>query len=160
MLAHYQPVDARRDFVRRIAALAAAASLLSIAFLGLQTPAASAADTADAAHTSSQRFFRSNQGVAAEDQRPLPDDLAREGVRRWRVPLGSGHSTPCVVGDALYVTTFEDGKLATVALDRATGREKWRQVAPATRLEAFHPTGSPAAASVFFPNRTTVRGPR
>jgi outer membrane protein assembly factor BamB len=110
-----------------------------------KSPAAKSATTTV---TASPQFFRSTQGVAADDQRPLPSDLGSDGVRQWRVPLGPGHSTPCVIGDAIYVTTFEEDKLATVALDRATGREKWRQIAPATRLEAFHPTGSPAAASV------------
>lgn len=111
-------------------------------------PAAAKPAAAKPAAPPSPRFFRSNQGVAAEDQTPLPDDLGREGVRKWRVPLASGHSTPCVTADAIYLTTFDEGQLATVALDKATGRERWRQVAPATRLEAFHPTGSPAAASV------------
>ncbi|MFM7070849.1 MAG: PQQ-binding-like beta-propeller repeat protein, partial [Planctomycetota bacterium] len=121
------------------------AGAISIASMAPPPLTAGAAETAAAA---SSRFFRSNQGVATEDQRPLPDDLGREGVRLWRVPLGPGHSTPCVAGDAIYLTTFEDEKLTTVAIDRATGRQKWRQVAPATRLEAFHPTGSPAAATV------------
>jgi outer membrane protein assembly factor BamB len=127
------------------AATTAFAWLLVAASLCALTPTAGAAAPTAAA---AARFFRSNQGVATEDQRPLPDDLSRDGVRLWRVPLGPGHSTPCVTADAIYVTTFEDDKLATVALDRATGREKWRQIAPATRLEAFHPTGSPASASV------------
>ena len=92
-------------------------------------------------------FFRSDQGLAADDQRPLPDDLTVEGALKWRTPLAPGHSSPCVTNDAIYVTTFEEEKLETVALDRATGRIKWRRAAPATRLEPFHPTGSPAAAT-------------
>ncbi|MFO0820942.1 MAG: PQQ-binding-like beta-propeller repeat protein [Pirellulales bacterium] len=91
--------------------------------------------------------FRSDQGVAVEDTLPLPSDLSKPEVLRWRTPLGAGHSTPCISGDSIYLTTFEENKLATVALDRVSGQVRWRAIAPATRLETFHPTGSPAAAS-------------
>ncbi|HVA51395.1 MAG TPA: PQQ-binding-like beta-propeller repeat protein [Pirellulales bacterium] len=90
-------------------------------------------------------FFR-RDGGAAEDGQKLPGRLD-ESTQKWRTPLASGHSTPCVYGDAIYVTTFDDGKLATVALDRGTGRTRWKQTAPATRIETYHATSSPAAAT-------------
>lgn len=94
------------------------------------------------------RYFRSDQGVATGEDRPLPADLNMPGVLRWRVPLTKGHSSPCVAGDSLYLTTFDGERLETVALERESGRIRWRRAAPAMRLETFHPTGSPAAASV------------
>ena len=91
-------------------------------------------------------YFRADHGVAAGDA-PLPAKLD-ESTQLWRTPLAPGHSTPCIVGDGIYLTTFENKELATVALDRATGKLRWRQVAPVTReIEAYHPTGSPAASS-------------
>lgn len=48
----------------------------------------------------------------------------------------------------MFLTTYRPAQkeLATVALDRATGKPLWRRVAPAQRIETFHPaTGSPAA---------------
>lgn len=91
-------------------------------------------------------YFRYDGGVAAEDRQPLPDRLD-ESTLVWRVPLASGHSTPCVDGDSIYLTTFENDQLATVALDRGTGKQRWRKVAPTTRIEQYHSTSSPAAAT-------------
>lgn len=93
-------------------------------------------------------FFRADQGLAADDKAPLPDDFSDPKALVWRQPLAPGHSSPAVHGDSIYVTTFESGKLATVALDRKTGAERWKQVAPASRVETFHPTSSAAAATV------------
>jgi len=91
-------------------------------------------------------YFRADAGVAVGEQ-PLPDKLD-DTTLVWREPLAPGHSTPCISGDGIYLTTFENKELATVALDRKTGKVRWRQVAPVVReIEAFHPTGSPAAAS-------------
>ncbi len=92
-------------------------------------------------------YFRKQGGVATASQ-PLPEDLG-EGARQvWRTELPSGHSTPTIVGDRIYLTTFADDELATVAIDRHTGEQLWRQVCPAPSLELFHSTGSPAAATV------------
>ncbi|MBS0207710.1 MAG: PQQ-binding-like beta-propeller repeat protein [Planctomycetes bacterium] len=91
-------------------------------------------------------YFRADRGLAANDSQPLPDTLS-EGELEWRVPVAPGHSTPCVAGDLIVVTTFENDKLATVAFDRASGAERWRQSAPAAKIEEFHKTSSPAAAT-------------
>ena len=76
----------------------------------------------------------------------MPQTLGDEELV-WRVAIAPGHSTPCVVREHIFFTTFENEQLFTVALDRATGREHWRQRAPAERLESFHRTGSPAVAT-------------
>jgi outer membrane protein assembly factor BamB len=67
----------------------------------------------------------------------------------WKASLKSGHSTPCIVGDSIFLTSYDAEKeqLATVALDRTTGRMLWRRVAPAERIEQVHRVGNPAAAT-------------
>lgn len=94
-------------------------------------------------------FFRSDRGLTKEKSIRLPDDLANPGTIVWRVPLGPGHATPCVWRERVFLTTYraDPPELATVALDRATGRLLWRQPAPAKEIEPFHSVGSPAAAS-------------
>ena len=92
-------------------------------------------------------YFRGDGGRAAVDAQPLPDDLAAPGTLVWKAPLDSGHSTPCIVGARVFVTTFADGKLATVALDANSGKVLWKQPCPHTRLEAYHPTSSPASST-------------
>lgn len=94
-------------------------------------------------------YFRVDRGLADRDERSLPDDLSAKQTLLWRTPLAPGHSSPCVAGDAIYLTTFDEQKrLHTVALDRTSGKLRWSQPCPATRLEEFHPTGSPAASTV------------
>lgn len=93
-------------------------------------------------------YFRHDGGVCG-DEHPLPDNFQSDAQLLWKVPVDPGHSSPCVVGNAVYITTYraEEQELATVALDRRTGELLWKQRAPATRIEPFHPVGSPAAAS-------------
>ncbi|HEX4148432.1 MAG TPA: PQQ-binding-like beta-propeller repeat protein, partial [Pirellulales bacterium] len=91
-------------------------------------------------------YFRSDGGVSAAFD-TLPEKLDEPSCLAWRQPLDCGHGTPCVVGERAFVTSFDGKELATVALDLASGKPLWKQVAPATRLEAFHPTGSPAVAT-------------
>ena len=93
-------------------------------------------------------YFRHDFGVA-KDGGPLPSNFENDAQLLWRTPLPPGHSTPCVCGDAIYLTTFqaEEQELATVALDRATGELRWRQVVPTKSFEPVHATGSTATSS-------------
>lgn len=93
-------------------------------------------------------YFRQDNGVSKE-KHPLPSDFAKDARLLWRTPLPPGHSTPCVIGEHVFVTTFDADKkeLATVAMDRATGAVRWKQVVPTTAIEPVHATGSPATAT-------------
>jgi outer membrane protein assembly factor BamB len=85
-------------------------------------------------------------GVADGQKPPITFD-AHKNVK-WKIPVPSGLSSPIVAGDNLLLTAFEDGKLLTIAYNRATGKESWRAHAPAKKLEAYHKTeGSPAAST-------------
>ena len=96
----------------------------------------------------SNAYFRRASGIYTASQ-PLPADLKRSENLVWRQPLSSGHSTPCITGDRIFLTTFspDSKELATVALDRKTGKPLWRQVAPAKTIETVHRVGNPASAS-------------
>ena len=60
---------------------------------------------------------------------PWPSRLQAPDLnQRWRVELGPGYSGPIVTPDRVFTTETVDKKLERVrALDRATGRELWRQ---------------------------------
>ncbi|WP_010584657.1 outer membrane protein assembly factor BamB family protein [Schlesneria paludicola] len=76
---------------------------------------------------------------------------------KWKVPVPSGASSPVIVGDKLYLTAFDEGKLFTIAYSTTNGRELWRAEAPAKAIEAYHKTeGSPAASSVATDGKTVV----
>ncbi|MDA1055079.1 MAG: PQQ-binding-like beta-propeller repeat protein [Planctomycetota bacterium] len=93
-------------------------------------------------------YFRRDFGIVDGDHR-LPDNFSDDARQLWKVDLLPGNSTPCVYGDSIYLTTFDksDQALATVALDRQTGKQRWRRAVPYEKLEIFHSVGSPATCT-------------
>lgn len=93
-------------------------------------------------------WFRKDNGLAPEGV-VLPVDFGPGEDRLWRTELPPGISSPGVCGDQVFLTTFvaESQELATVAVDRRSGEIRWKQIAPAEKLEAFHKVGSPAAST-------------
>ncbi|MAD80124.1 MAG: hypothetical protein CMJ50_04670 [Planctomycetaceae bacterium] len=67
----------------------------------------------------------------------------------WRTPLGSGHSSPCVVGDAIFLTTYDKAqeKLAVVCIARSGGKIRWQRVVPTDAIEKGHPSFNPASST-------------
>src|SRR5205809_120296 len=84
-----------------------------------------------------------SQGVAAEGKAPAQLDPAANLL--WKIALPTGHSSPCIWGDRIFLTGFENGKLETLCLDRGDGKVLWRVAAPAEKIEPVHRIGSPAA---------------
>jgi outer membrane protein assembly factor BamB len=85
-------------------------------------------------------------GVAADEKPPV--DFGPEKNVKWKVPVPPGLSSPIVVGDKLLITAFENGKLYTIAYNRADGGEAWRAEAPAKAIEKYlEGEGSPAAST-------------
>lgn len=77
----------------------------------------------------------------------LPAEVGPEKNVVWKAVLPPGHSSPVVVGDRVYVTGERDGKLLTIALDRATGKPLWEVAAPHEKLEEVHNVGNHAQAT-------------
>lgn len=95
------------------------------------------------------QFRGPNGSGVAEDQKP-PVEFGPDKNVKWKVPCPSGLSSPIVVGDKLVVTAFDDGKLYTIAYNRADGKEAWRANAPAKQIEGyFKGEGSPAASTAI-----------
>ncbi len=92
-------------------------------------------------------YFRSDGGVPTSDQAPLPGDLGDGQILVWKAGLPAGHSTPCVTADRIFLSLFEKQQLATVALDRKTGKRLWKKVIQVESIEPTHNTGSPASPS-------------
>jgi outer membrane protein assembly factor BamB len=92
--------------------------------------------------------FRGPAGSGVAESEQPPTEVGPDKNVRWKVAAPSGASSPIVVGDKLVLTAFEDGKLFTIAYNRADGSEAWRAHAPAKEIEPFHKTeGSPAAST-------------
>ncbi len=94
-------------------------------------------------------YFRANQGIGDPDGHSIPEVLDDDHLK-WRKAIPSGHSTPLVLGNRLYMTGFDPAteSLFTFCLDQRTGTEIWRRRAPTERIEAYHRVGNPAAATV------------
>lgn len=93
------------------------------------------------------QFRGPNGSGVADDQKP-PVEFGPAKNVKWKIDVPAGYSSPIVAGDKLVITAFDDGKLFTIAYNRATGKEAWRREAPAKQIELYHKTeGSPAAST-------------
>jgi outer membrane protein assembly factor BamB len=91
----------------------------------------------------------------ADDQKP-PVKFGPEEAK-WKIAVPGGFSSPIVVGDKLVFTTFDDGKLSTIAINRVDGSEAWDVEAPSAKIEKFYkPEGSPASSSCATDGRRIV----
>jgi outer membrane protein assembly factor BamB len=93
------------------------------------------------------RFRGPNGSGVADDVGPLPTRFGPETNVVWTVPLPPGYSSPIVSGADLVITGVEEERLMTIALDRATGRERWRATIHAPRQEELDTRNHPASAS-------------
>jgi outer membrane protein assembly factor BamB len=87
----------------------------------------------------------SGSGIAAEGDLPTHFGPASNVV--WKTALPSGHSSPCIWGDRVFLTGFENADLLTLGLDRRTGAELWRQKVPASKVERSGRLSNPAAST-------------
>jgi outer membrane protein assembly factor BamB len=91
--------------------------------------------------------FRGPGGSGVADGQKPPVEFGPDKNVKWKVPVPPGLSSPIVVGDKLVLTAYENGKLYTIAYHRADGREAWRALAPAKKIEGYMKTESSPAAS-------------
>ncbi|MFN0051650.1 MAG: PQQ-binding-like beta-propeller repeat protein [Planctomycetales bacterium] len=92
--------------------------------------------------------FRGPNATGRPDREaPLPDKAGPEDNLVWKAPLPTGHSSPAISGDSIFVTGLRNAQLVTIGLDRRTGAIRWEAIAPHERLEEFHSVGNPAQSS-------------
>src|SRR3954465_7313318 len=90
------------------------------------------------------QFRGPNSSGIAEDADP-PIEFGPEKNLIFKVEVGNGASSIIVLGDRLFLTSFENGQLYTLCFSATDGRELWRREAPGDKLETYHLTeGSPA----------------
>jgi outer membrane protein assembly factor BamB len=86
-------------------------------------------------------------GVATGPSPPLEFGPGKNEL--WRIPLGSGLSSPCIVGGTVSLTTFDATlkELAVVCIERAGGEIRWQRVVPTDQIEKGHPSFNPASST-------------
>jgi outer membrane protein assembly factor BamB len=97
------------------------------------------------AHAADWPQFRGPNGSGVSHDSSLPVDVGPDTNVIWKTPLPPGHSSPVVVGPNIFLTAYEGRGLFTIALDRATGKIRWRKQAPRPRVEWMQETNSPAS---------------
>jgi outer membrane protein assembly factor BamB len=67
----------------------------------------------------------------------------------WKIALGPGLSSPIIWEGRIFLTEFDRAKklLATLCIDRHSGKILWRRTVTAGRIENVHEISSPAAAT-------------
>ena len=91
--------------------------------------------------------FRGPQGGGNAGADASPPLAPGDGTLAWKAPVPSGLSSPVVSSSRLIFTGVENGRLVTMAIEKATGALAWRREAPDVPLEPVHETGSPAAST-------------
>ena len=65
----------------------------------------------------------------------------------WRTPLPPGNSSPGIWADRIFLTSFEEGQLLTLCLDRDDGRVLWKRSLTPGKIERGAQQGNPATAT-------------
>ena len=100
--------------------------------------------------------FRGPGGLAVADGFPAPVHFNAQSNVVWQVELPSGHSSPSLWGDRIFLTGLNGGKLETLCLNRRDGTVRWRRAAPALKLEPTHRIASPACPTPATDGRLVV----
>ncbi len=98
--------------------------------------------------TADWRQFRGNNSAGVVET-AVPVEFGPGKNELWSVPLGAGHSSPIVVGDAIYLTTFDRAakQVAVVKLNRRDGSVAWDRPIPLKNIERGHPSFNPASST-------------
>jgi outer membrane protein assembly factor BamB len=67
----------------------------------------------------------------------------------WKIALGPGLSSPVIWESRIFLTEFDraNKQLATLCIDRRTGKVLWRRAVSPGQIEKVHSISSPAAAT-------------
>jgi outer membrane protein assembly factor BamB len=104
---------------------------------------------------SSWNQFRgpNGSGVAEACQPPVKIDTDHVA---WSTPVPSGHCSPVLSANRIFLTAIQDDRLVTLAFDKASGRLVWRREAPQVPIEKVHETSSPAASTPYVDDERLV----
>jgi len=120
--------------------LAAAAALAGVV-------TASRAEAGPRAANEDWSRFRGPNGTGVSETTNLPVQVGPDTNVVWKTTLPSGHSSPILSDDRIFLTAVDQGELYTIALDRATGEVLWRHKAPKAPTDPPDPRNNPASPS-------------
>jgi outer membrane protein assembly factor BamB len=91
-----------------------------------------------------------------------PKTWPKELTKKWKETVGNGNATPALVGDRLYVFTFEGGNEVIRCLDAASGKEVWQDKYPTqgATSPAAGPHEGPRASPTVADGKVVTYGVR
>lgn len=105
--------------------------------------------------------FRGPNGSGVRETTGLPSEFGPDQNVVWKRTLPTGHSSPILIENYIFLTACEEEKLLTICLNRKNGDILWRREAPRPRKEKLDFRNNPASPSpvtdgqhvyVFFPD--------
>jgi len=91
--------------------------------------------------------FRGPNGTGVSNTSGLPAEFGPDKNVVWKTTVPSGHSSPVLTDTRIFMTGAEGQKLFVLALDRASGKELWRQEVPRRNSERLENVNGPASPS-------------
>ena len=89
--------------------------------------------------------FRGPNGSGVSPTTGLPTEFGPTKNVVWKTDLPSGHSSPVLTKDRIFVTAHDKDTLFVLCLDRQTGRILWRKQVPRSRAGKFQNVNGPAS---------------
>src|SRR5215212_8909183 len=83
------------------------------------------------------QFRGANAAGVAADAKP-PEKFGPTEAVVWRVAVPWSPSSPCVWGDRIFLTTFNEGKLEVRCHNRADGALRWAHGIKPESIEDHH----------------------
>ncbi len=107
------------------------------------------ASTASGAETKADWPQFRGPGGCARAEGAAPVEFGTEKNVEWSTTVPAGHSSPCVVGNRIFVTGVdrEARKLSVTCVDRSNGRVLWQRDRVVEKLEACHGISNAATAT-------------
>src|SRR5580700_7046244 len=78
--------------------------------------------------------FRGPNSSGVSTNRNLPVEFSPTYNVVWKTDIPTGHSSPILASERIFVTAVHNGKLFAICLDRATGKIEWRREVPRPRV--------------------------
>ncbi|HEU4835935.1 MAG TPA: PQQ-binding-like beta-propeller repeat protein [Pyrinomonadaceae bacterium] len=91
--------------------------------------------------------FRGPNGTGVSETKGLPAEFGPTKNVVWKTELPSGHSSPVLTRDRIFVTAHDKDKLYVIALDRQTGKILWQREVPRAHAGRLQNVNGPASPS-------------
>jgi outer membrane protein assembly factor BamB len=91
--------------------------------------------------------FRGPNGTGISTATNLPIEFGPEKNVVWKTPLPSGHSSPVLTRNHIFVTAFDGNKLWVICLDRKSGKIAWQREVPRAHAGRLQNVNGPASPS-------------